>query len=288
VLASYVPARRLGAAFGTKASCICLGLIAGPAGGGWLAGRFNWRWIFWVEIPAAVLGIALAALAIPSDADRARWIRYDVMFGFRPWTFGAAVVSLLIAFTATYMLTFLLPFYLVNGRHQSGSTGGGCLALFACARLAMALWSGRCSDWVGPRLLAIPGLILLAVGLAALARADESSSAFVISTAVVLAGLGLGSFLPPNNSVLMASAPQEHHGFAGGIMATARTMGMAAGVVLASAILSATTGSLISRISVAFAVAALFALAAAATSLLATPLASSGSRSGRPVEICAL
>jgi hypothetical protein len=65
-------------------------------------------------------------------------------------------------------------------------------------------------------------------------------------------------------------------------------MGMAAGVVLASAILSATTGSLISRISVAFAVAALFALAAAATSLLATPLASPGSRSARSVEICAL
>src|SRR6202012_6696 len=43
-----------------------LGPVMGPPVGGFITTYFHWRWIFWINLPIAVLGIVLATLFIPN------------------------------------------------------------------------------------------------------------------------------------------------------------------------------------------------------------------------------
>jgi hypothetical protein len=49
-------------------------------------------------------------------------------------------------------------------------------------------------------------------------------------------GLGTGTFISPNNSALMGSAPKTRQGIAAGILATSRNFGMVLGVGIAGAV----------------------------------------------------
>jgi MFS family permease len=55
-----------------------LGPIMGPPLGGFITTYFNWRWIFWINIPIAVLGIVLATIFIPDIRGDER-IRFDAL-----------------------------------------------------------------------------------------------------------------------------------------------------------------------------------------------------------------
>jgi MFS family permease len=322
VLTRNVPEGIRGSGFGTKASCLYLGLMAGPAAGGWLAGRFGWRAMFAMEVPVAIAGFAIAAIAIPGERPSSERARYDfagaglwcaglssflwllghrgllaaavlllgigltarrrdadalLAFSLRNRRFAASALSLAIAFTTSYMMTFVLPFVLLEVRHQSPSAVGRVMAVYALARASVAWWSGRRSDRMDARLLTTAGMMLFVCGAAMLSRMDESRAIPAIAGALGLAGLGFGCFVPPNNNTLMGSAPRELCGFAAGIMATARTVGMTAGVALAGGILSSGVGSLVSRAGLAFRWAGVLGAAGAIASGLG-PLANAPRR----------
>lgn len=48
-----------------------IGPVLGPLLGGFITTYFNWRWIFWINIPVAVLGVALITRFIPDIRDEA-------------------------------------------------------------------------------------------------------------------------------------------------------------------------------------------------------------------------
>jgi MFS family permease len=54
-----------------------LGPVLGPPLGGYITTYFHWRWIFWINIPLAVLGIVLATLLIPNIKETATG-RFDL------------------------------------------------------------------------------------------------------------------------------------------------------------------------------------------------------------------
>jgi EmrB/QacA subfamily drug resistance transporter len=55
-----------------------IGPILGPPLGGFITAYFHWRWIFWVNIPIAVLGIVLVTLYIPDVRGDER-TRFDTL-----------------------------------------------------------------------------------------------------------------------------------------------------------------------------------------------------------------
>ena len=47
-----------------------IGPVMGPPLGGYITTYFEWRWIFWINIPLAVLGVVLVSLFIPNIQER--------------------------------------------------------------------------------------------------------------------------------------------------------------------------------------------------------------------------
>ena len=89
------PERR-GKALGIQAAAQAVGLSAGPALGGVLLGAFGWRSIFWIAVPAAVIGTLLGWLIIPKTAKRSPDARFDVVGAL---LLAPALAGLLLAIT---------------------------------------------------------------------------------------------------------------------------------------------------------------------------------------------
>src|SRR5471030_1422716 len=94
---------------------------------------------------------------------------------FRRRNFSASVLSLALAFVTGYLLTFVLPFWLMEARHQSPSGVGRLLAFYATTRLSVAWLSGRWSDRVDSRWFTIPGMLMFACGLSVLSHANDEN-----------------------------------------------------------------------------------------------------------------
>ncbi|WP_077354086.1 MFS transporter [Brevundimonas sp. LM2] len=66
--ASFPPEER-GKAFGTWAGAGALFGMVGPLVGGWLADHADWRAIFWINVPLAILTVVVALKAVPESRD---------------------------------------------------------------------------------------------------------------------------------------------------------------------------------------------------------------------------
>jgi len=50
--------------------CVIVGPVVGPTLGGWLTDNYNWRWIFFINIPIGIVATALCQAFIPPDKAR--------------------------------------------------------------------------------------------------------------------------------------------------------------------------------------------------------------------------
>jgi EmrB/QacA subfamily drug resistance transporter len=155
---------------------------------------------------------------------------------FRSRPFSAATASALINYVCVYTISFLLPFYLIQGRGLSPDRAGLVLTAQPIVMAVAAPLSGTVSDRIGARLPGTLGMAILATGLFLLSRLGPEAPLREVALALAVAGLGTGTFISPNNSMLMGSAPPHRQGIAAGILATARSVGMVLGVGLAGAV----------------------------------------------------
>jgi MFS family permease len=155
---------------------------------------------------------------------------------FRDRVFAAATLSAGMNYIALFVVTFILPFYLIQARGMSPSRAGLILTAQPIAMAVSAPLSGAISDRIGSRVPSTMGMLIMAVGLGLLARLGPNAPSREIVAALAVTGLGTGIFISPNSSALMGAAPRHRQGIASGILATARNLGMVLGVGLAGAI----------------------------------------------------
>ena len=72
-----VPRDKLGRGIGIQGAAQAVGLALGPAVGGLLIGLGGWRLIFFVNVPAGIIGIVLGWFFLPRTRDRAEGERFD-------------------------------------------------------------------------------------------------------------------------------------------------------------------------------------------------------------------
>jgi EmrB/QacA subfamily drug resistance transporter len=77
IITNTFPPERRGAAFGVWGAVAGVATIAGPTLGGLLVTAFDWRWIFFVNLPIGVIVLVLTGIIIP-DLKLGRRHRFDI------------------------------------------------------------------------------------------------------------------------------------------------------------------------------------------------------------------
>jgi EmrB/QacA subfamily drug resistance transporter len=69
VIGAAFPPEERGKAFGTWAGAGAIFGMLGPLVGGWLADQADWRFIFWINVPLAILTVVVTLKAVPESRD---------------------------------------------------------------------------------------------------------------------------------------------------------------------------------------------------------------------------
>ena len=97
VVADLYPPQQRGKIQGLLGSVFSVASILGPPTGGLLTDYVSWRWVFYVNVPVAIVAVLFVAVAMPYSRSKASWRDFD----FR----GAAA---LIGFMAPLMVALSL------------------------------------------------------------------------------------------------------------------------------------------------------------------------------------
>lgn len=87
ILTATTPAEQRGRAMALWGMGVMLGPVLGPTLGGWLTETFDWRWIFYINLPVGVMAWLVGACAVPES------VRLPRVLDWR----GAALAALAIA-----------------------------------------------------------------------------------------------------------------------------------------------------------------------------------------------
>src|SRR5581483_9874012 len=78
IITATFPPRQRGTAIGIWAGVSAMALAIGPLVGGLLTEKVDWSWIFFINVPVGVVGVALAFWAIDESRDMSREQRLDL------------------------------------------------------------------------------------------------------------------------------------------------------------------------------------------------------------------
>jgi DHA2 family multidrug resistance protein-like MFS transporter len=209
------------------------------------------------------VGLAAAAFLIPRELRRpAPLLPLDLM---RIPIFGLSILTSIVSFAGQMMAYVALPFFFQGPLGKSAVETGLLMTPWPLAVGVVAPIAGRLADRVSAGILGGVGLFVFGCGLSALALLGPHPSVPDIVWRMALCGAGFGLFQSPNNRAMIASAPHERSGAAGGMLATARLLGQTTGAV-AVGVYFHFVGGRATRWSLA--TAAVIAIVAAAVSMM--------------------
>ncbi len=87
------PREKFGQAMAMWGAGIMVGPIIGPTLGGWLTDSFNWRWVFFINLPVGIAALAGCIAYLPRSARRQR--RFD-FFGFAMLSIAIGALQLML------------------------------------------------------------------------------------------------------------------------------------------------------------------------------------------------
>lgn len=87
------PKERHGQAMAIWGAGIMVGPIIGPTLGGWLTESFNWRWVFFINLPIGIIAFLGMAAYLPTIARRRRGFDF---FGFAMLSLGVGALQLML------------------------------------------------------------------------------------------------------------------------------------------------------------------------------------------------
>jgi MFS family permease len=118
--------------------------------------------------------------------------------------------------------TMLLPLYWQQARGASALTAGLLLAPQGIGTLISRPMTGRYTDTLGARAVALAGFLIVGIATVPFALAGPHSSAWMLMAALVVRGIGLGAVTVP---VMAVAFDRVHLSGGTGDTATARTAG---------------------------------------------------------------
>jgi EmrB/QacA subfamily drug resistance transporter len=153
------------------------------------------------------------------------------LFGRRSYTFGATLgLAYFVGFTGVF---FIYAQFLQDGKGYSALQAGLASTPFALGSAVSAGLGGQVVTRVGPKLVA-GGLVLVIVGLLgswlAIGLVDSTAVGYAVAAPFLVAGLGSGLVIAPNQTLSLSEVPPQQGGAAGGVLQTGQRIGSAAGI----------------------------------------------------------
>ncbi|TDB74975.1 MFS transporter [Micromonospora sp. KC723] len=194
-----------------------------------------WRWAL---IPGGLVVLAGFARWERRYARSGRVPLFDLrLFGLRSYTLGALIA--LVYFGGFTALFFIFTLYLQRGLGHSALVAGLAITPFALGSALASALGGRIVGRLG-RPLVGAGLAVVVLGLGAVVlvlRGGPSGSVPLLTAVpLLLAGLGSGLVITPNQTLTLAEVPVPQAGSAAGMLQTGQRLGSAAGIAAVGAV----------------------------------------------------
>ncbi|WP_285649004.1 MFS transporter [Actinomycetospora sp. NBRC 106375] len=219
-------------------------------------------------VGAILLGGAVVALMVPlvlSEQDRsgAPWwliaVAVVLLAVFIAWerrarrTHGHPLVNFALLRTRSYALGsslgllyfagftaifFVVTLFLQNGRGYTPLEAGLALTPFALGSAVTSAVGGRLVSRLGKSLV-VMGLVAVGVGLVAVdlvLRLDPAQVGWAIAGPLLLAGIGSGFVIAPNQTLALEEVPAREGGTAAGVLQTGQRVGSAIGISAVGAV----------------------------------------------------
>ncbi|MFE0459112.1 MFS transporter [Kitasatospora sp. NPDC058965] len=159
------------------------------------------------------------------------------LFRIHSYRFGTLLGMLYFAGFTTIFFIFTL--YLQRGLGYSALEAGAAITPFAAGSAVSAALGGRLVSEHG-RTVIIAGLVTVLTGTALAALAVHlvpgHGAGYATAAPLLVAGIGSGLVIAPNQSLALASVPVARAGTAGGVLQTAQRLGTASGVACVGAV----------------------------------------------------
>ena len=253
-------------AFGVLGAVIGVSTAMGPLLGGIIiaaAGAADgWRWVFLVNLFIGAVAIPLAAWRLPRGEMRTRrgfdpvglslltaWERRADRRGgdpllkpalLRQTSFSAGAVFAIAFFGGFSSVFFTLSILWQEGLGHSALITGLVIAPYSVGTLTAAASSDKLSDRLG-RFVLVLGCSLVLAGLILVILVIHLTSPAVSGWDLVgpllLAGLGTGMTIAPNQDFVLATVPRQEAGTAAGILGTSQRIGTAIGIAVIGTVL---------------------------------------------------
>jgi EmrB/QacA subfamily drug resistance transporter len=188
----------------------------------------------WLLVPVAAL--VLAAFLVWERRHDEPMMDLS-LFRLRSYALGSAIALLYFAgFTAVF---FIFTLYLQNGLHYSALSAGLSITPFALGSGVAATVGGRIVSRFGRPLVAA-GLVMVSAGLIATFAAAHAVPGHQVALAtaapLLLAGLGSGLVIAPNQTITLSEVPPEGGGSAAGVLQTGQRIGTSIGIAAVGAV----------------------------------------------------
>ncbi len=180
-------------------------------------------------------GVLLAALVVTEMRTEHPLVDLKL---FRNPTFLIGNVTGMFSYFVLFAVMFLMPFYLEKVLGYGSELTGTLLTPVPLAMAVVAPFAGHASDRIGSRIMTTSGVLVAALACGSLLFLDQAVHLPRLVTGLVLLGVGMGLFTPPNNSAIMGSAPPDKLGVAGGVLNMMRSLGLIFGVDVSGALLT--------------------------------------------------
>jgi EmrB/QacA subfamily drug resistance transporter len=191
----------------------------------------------WLLAVAAVLVLAGFVAWERHYAGRATPLVELGLFRVRSYALGALIGLLYFAGFTT--LFFVYTLFLQNGLHYTALQAGLAVTPFAVGSAGAAALGGRIVNRYG-RPLVLAGLVTVAAGLSAvlviLHFVPGHQAGWAAAPALLVAGIGSGFVITPNQTLTLTEVPVARAGSAGAVLQTGQRIGSAVGIAAVGAV----------------------------------------------------
>jgi EmrB/QacA subfamily drug resistance transporter len=191
--------------------------------------------------PVVVVGLASAAVLLPLFVlveSRGRAPMLDLSI-FENRLFAAATGAAFINGVSRFALLFVFVFYFQGAQGDDPIVAGIKLAPMAIGMLVSSPIAGVWADRHGSRSLSALGMVVTALGLAAMTTLQPGSPYWQSAAWLGLVGIGSGMFNSPNTAAMMGAVPAARRGIAAGTRVMVQNTGAVISIAFVMAVMAA-------------------------------------------------